>query len=309
MGPLRKLKQQVRGRRDDQADASGNQLVVAPVPPLRLDQRDPRSQIPFIRSMSQAPRDQGSGPKQHETNGDRTAAALRDAAAQVSWYHTIELPGGVVTPGFYDHRPLVPHYGIPDDLAGKRVLDVATADGFWAFEFERRGADVVAADISRIAELDFPPGLQSVVDTEGLDAPTGAGFALAQGALGSKVERVQRSVYDLDPAETGTFDLVHAADILLHLESPIRALQAIRAMAHGTALITDCFDPLLEAGMTRYLGGWENMTWWSPSLATLGQMILDAGFGGVHLHSVYRLGSASAAGRPWRATFMASTDT
>jgi len=232
---------------------------------------------------------------------------LRAAAAEISWYHTIELPGGVVTPGFYDHRALVPHYGIPDSLTGQRVLDVATADGFWAFELERRGGDVVAADISRIAELDLPPQLQSVVDDEGLDAPTGAGFALAHGALGSTVERIQRSVYDLDPSATGTFDFVHAADILLHLESPIRALQAIRRVTLGTALITDCFDPLLENGMTRYLGGWENMTWWSPSLSTLGQMILDAGFGHVKLHAVYRLSSAGMAEGPWRATFVAST--
>jgi len=42
------------------------------------------------------------------------------------------------------------------------------------------------------------------------------------------------------------------------------------------------------------------MTRWSPSLATLGQVILDAGFSGVHLHSVYRLGSASAMVDPVR---------
>ena len=64
----------------------------------------------------------------------RTAATNPDGlpgevAAVFAWYHTIELPGGVVTPGVYDHRPLLPHYGIPDDLTGKRVLDVATFDG------------------------------------------------------------------------------------------------------------------------------------------------------------------------------------
>ena len=53
----------------------------------------------------------------------------------------LHIRGGVVTPGLFDHRPLVPQYGLPESLSGKRALDVATFDGFWAFELERRGAE------------------------------------------------------------------------------------------------------------------------------------------------------------------------
>ena len=52
------------------------------------------------------------------------------------WYHTITFPNGEVTPGIFDHRDLLPHYGLPDDLTGKRALDVGTANGFWAFEID-----------------------------------------------------------------------------------------------------------------------------------------------------------------------------
>ncbi len=38
-----------------------------------------------------------------------------------------------------------------------RVLDVGTWDGFWAFEMERRGADVVALDVEHESEYDWPP--------------------------------------------------------------------------------------------------------------------------------------------------------
>ena len=41
-----------------------------------------------------------------------------------AWYHTVDLEDGVITPGQYDHRPLLPHYGLPDDLTGKTALDV-----------------------------------------------------------------------------------------------------------------------------------------------------------------------------------------
>ena len=33
--------------------------------------------------------------------------SLRAEVERLPWYHTIELPGGIVTPGEYDHRPVV----------------------------------------------------------------------------------------------------------------------------------------------------------------------------------------------------------
>lgn len=54
--------------------------------------------------------------------------SLADRVKSIAWYHTIDLPGGVRTAGAFDHRDLVPHYGLPDSLAGQRVLDVGTFD-------------------------------------------------------------------------------------------------------------------------------------------------------------------------------------
>jgi tRNA (mo5U34)-methyltransferase len=56
----------------------------------------------------------------------------RRVAAFSYWYHRIELPGGVTTPGW---APLsADAYRLPSDLAGKRVLDIGAWDGFWSFE-------------------------------------------------------------------------------------------------------------------------------------------------------------------------------
>jgi len=84
------------------------------------------------------------------------AGAILERIADIEWYHTIELPYGVATPGFVDHRPQLELYGLPQDMRGMRALDVATYDGFWAFEMERRGADVTAIDIGSWAEFDIP---------------------------------------------------------------------------------------------------------------------------------------------------------
>ncbi len=201
------------------------------------------------------------------------------------WYHTIELPHGIVTTGIYDHRSLVPIYGIPGDLKGQRVLDVATADGFWAFEFERRGAKVTAVDIDTTSEIDVPAQVKQLAAERGYDDPIGDGFAMAHRLLKSGVERVGGSIYDLDPDRLGRFDLVHAGDILLHLRDPILALQQVRRVTAGQALIADVFDPGLDTlgkdphALVRYLGGWNTTGWWIPSLDTLVQMVADAGLG------------------------------
>jgi tRNA (mo5U34)-methyltransferase len=72
------------------------------------------------------------------------------------WYHTLELAPGVVTPGMFDLRPYVSRYGLPERLDGKRVLDIGTWDGFWAFEMERRGAAEVVAS-SATSTTPIPP--------------------------------------------------------------------------------------------------------------------------------------------------------
>ena len=66
-----------------------------------------------------------------------------------SWYHTIDMPDGTATPGFYDTRGSPSFIPWPKKLAGGRCLDVGTFDGFWAFELERRGAaEVIALDLA-----------------------------------------------------------------------------------------------------------------------------------------------------------------
>ena len=83
-------------------------------------------------------------------------ADLPAEMAQIDWYHTIELPGGAFTPGFYDHRPLVPRLPIPASLEGKRCLDIAGSDGFFAFEMWRRGAaEVISIDLEDPARQEW----------------------------------------------------------------------------------------------------------------------------------------------------------
>ena len=276
------------------------------IPALRLD--DPRAALEkYMRELGRSLEWLPDGWAPAQVEGE----SLADQVKKLFWYHTIELPGGVTTPGNSDHRPLVPHYGIPADLRGKRVLDIGTWDGFWAFEFERRGAEVTALDIDRLTQTDIPPALRKAVAESGLDQPLGAGFEIASRARGSTVKRVSGSVYDLDPDEIGTFDLVHFADVSLHLERPLEAFRKIRSVTAGTAMIVDAIHMDLDAdtdrNLTEYLSGWTDVVWWTPSLNTFAQMVLDAGFANVKVHRVYRLNPRVAPGPGrWRAILIAS---
>jgi tRNA (mo5U34)-methyltransferase len=205
--------------------------------------------------------------------------ALERVRAQ-RWYHTLELAPGVVTEGWFDLRDQVRHYGIPERLDGLRVLEVGTWDGFWAFELERRGAaEVVALDLDDERDLDWPPRRRPETFSE---QPRGAGFALASELLGSKVQRVVRSIYDATPDELGTFDLVFCSAVLLHLRDQFLALERMAALCTGQLILAEEYDrasSLLPFPVSRYLADRDGaVVFWLPSARTWRRMAWSAGF-------------------------------
>lgn len=288
------------GRPDATSDA---RLVVRKPPRVKTEPRDDRAWNAFLGGL------QGSkcapAPEDLDTHDK-----LADEVAARTWYHTLELPFQIVTPGAYDHRQLVPHYGLPDDLDGQSALDVASADGFWALELERRGADVTSADVRTLAELDLPGVARTFIsERDAIALPFESNFALVRRVLGSKIQIVHSNVYDLDPKTTGTFDLVHTGDLLHHLRDPVLALERLRSVCHGRLLFSDVFDPAIDTGgggpgLTRHLRG-SAVLWWAPALGTLTQMVSDAGFLDVEVVTTYSLAERGATQGPWRAVLRA----
>ena len=211
----------------------------------------------------------------------------------MQWYHTIDLPCGIATPGLTDHRTQLGHYGLPDDMRGMRALDVATFDGFWAFEMERRGAEVVCIDIPSVQCADIPDRIRDRLSPD-QDHATGDGFRLAHELLGSRVERRELSVYDLDPEAVGKFDVVLMSDLLLHLRDPMRALERVYSVVRdgGHAIIAEPHNPELDVlgeSAVQQLLGYERYVWGIPSATLLRRMLSVAGFGQVDEVSRFRL--------------------
>ena len=225
--------------------------------------------------------------------------ALRAEVERYPWYHTLELGNGVVTDAMFDHRPVLHRYPVPADLSGLRCLDVGTMDGFWAFEMERRGAaSVTAVDLDDPEALDWPASLRDGEKT--LDETKSERFALAKRALGSEVERITLSVYDLSPERIGTFDFVFCGDLLIHLRDPVAAAEAIRTVCGGRAVIVNNIKRfrVRERQPIAELDGVDQFVWWYTNLAGLVRIVRAAGFPRVEPAGTFEL--PFKRGGPWR---------
>ncbi|HUP03165.1 MAG TPA: methyltransferase domain-containing protein [Bryobacteraceae bacterium] len=217
------------------------------------------------------------------------------------WYHTMDLPHGLVTPGQYDFRRSLPCFPFPSDMRGMRVLDVGSATGYFAFEFERRGAAVVSVELPSLYSLDRFPGqdvehsiarIQKMMG--GADRPDAAQlylrllegpFQFCHKLLSSRVERCYSTVYDLSSANTGgrPFDLVFMGDILLHTLHPLQALAAVAPLCRGELIIAQVMPESADGRPAmHYVGGdsleSDEVSWWWPNQACLEQLLRKLGF-------------------------------
>ena len=238
----------------------------------------------------------------------RVAAARRALEQNPTWYHTIELAPGVLTPGHVDHRWLAGKL-LPDDLSGRRALDIGTFDGFWAFEMERRGAEVVAIDVETIDAAEWPPlnreRLLRESEAHGLEL--GRGFRLAKELLGSNAERVICGVYDLTPeAIGGPVDFIFEGALLQHLRDPVRALERARNTLRpdGRMLVWEVIS-LLDTmraprrPLARFSPILSDFTWWMPNYAALHSMPRAAGFKNVKRVGLHRSKGLNPGMRNW----------
>ncbi len=229
---------------------------------------------------------------------DELARARQMVDGVGTWYHRIEVAPGLVTPGVNDSQLVLRALDLPSDLSGLRVLDIGTRDGFFAFECERRGADVTAIDY--------------------MD-PSETGFLVARELLGSKVEFIQENVYELSHEAYGGFDLVLFLGVLYHLRDPMLALDRIWGVSRGrliveTQMIDEALlnpagefrrladiDPELEAMplMQFYRGAELNQDptcVWAPNEACLAAMLQEVGFS---VDAQLRIGQRGIAFATW----------
>jgi tRNA (mo5U34)-methyltransferase len=201
-------------------------------------------------------------------------------------YHSIELPDGSVLPGLQPVEHLrwrLDLFHLAEDLRGKRVLDVGAWDGWFSFECERRGAEVVA------------------VDCIALDT-----FLEAKELLGSKVEYLTLDVNELSSKLLGTFDIVLFFGVLYHLRHPLLGLEKAVELSTDLVLIESFviqaeqrqIPAVMEFYERTELGGQVD-NWCGPSPECLASMCRSAGFAQVELLDITNQRASAICKRHW----------
>lgn len=226
------------------------------------------------------------------------------------WYHTIDLGGGLITPGQYDFRDTIGEFGFPADLSGQNVLDIGSATGFFAFEFEKRGANVTSVELPSLYELDRFPGQDVEVNVRKIQrmlfprrpgplaeyeaefSPEQLYYYLLEGPfrfcadrLKSRARRVYSSIYNLTLSLLGRtegFDLVFVGDVLLHTLRPFDAICAIAPLCKGRLVIAQEMPEYGDFAGMIYKGGEDpdedHVCWWMPTKLCFVQLLRKFGF-------------------------------
>jgi tRNA (mo5U34)-methyltransferase len=136
------------------------------------------------------------------------------------FHSPFDFGNGVVTKPWYVKRRFERRLALLKlpDLTGKTVLDIGAWDGYFSFEFERRGA-------KRVLAVD-------VWDEGALEA-----FLLAREHFNSNVEYRSVDAHQLSPQLIGTFDVVFCAGLLYHLRYPLYGLERIRSVTAGQLIL------------------------------------------------------------------------
>jgi SAM-dependent methyltransferase len=190
------------------------------------------------------------------------------------WYHAIDLGDEGVTVPVSDYSATWNNIReIRDRVSyeGKKVLDIASWDGMWAFEAEKRGASMVVA-VDCVSMI----GRQDIVDAQ-------RKFLYAREKLQSNViPYYDRSIHSLTKLEpiTGKFDIIQNLGLLYHLENPWHALKQCRRMLNhdGIMILETACSLSTEATMTINRGDAafydsDPTTYWAPSVSCLKLML------------------------------------
>jgi tRNA (mo5U34)-methyltransferase len=135
----------------------------------------------------------------------------------MGWYHSFEFSDGSAIDGYMPlsvQKERYSRYPIPDNLCGKRVLDIGAWDGWFSFEAERHGGQVTAIDY--------------------VEVPT---FQQVHRRLRSKVDYRVLDFYELPSAGLSKFDIVFFLGVLYHLRHPLLALEIVCGLTSDVAVV------------------------------------------------------------------------
>jgi tRNA (mo5U34)-methyltransferase len=244
------------------------------------------------------------------TIAPRTFDPSKLSDGSIYWHQGWDIFPGVSTPGRSLVAEIAKWIELPERLDGKRVLDVGAWNGCMSLECERRGAVEVTA--------------------LSLEHPEATGFTWLKDLVESeRTSYVRGTIYDLDPARLGTFDIVLCFGVIYHLRYPILGMDNLRRVTTGELYLeTHVIDTeavrfgangetvnLREIGLEKsaimqfypkdeLMGDWSN--WFGPSSSAVQKILDTAGFTVEHCFVSGNRGYFRAKVRPGLPPFIAN---
>ncbi len=192
---------------------------------------------------------------------------LQEKVNKIRWFHSIELPYGITTPGLSKRNKEIWEAVGLKDLHGKHVLDVGCAEGYYSLKAEEAGAEVLALD-------------------KGDRKNSNEGINLAIKARESKVIFREMDAQDISSSKIGEFDIVFYLGVLYHIRNPMLALDRIAEVCKGELILeTEFFLGPLTQPTLHLVKKQEPMSdpnWFVPNESALRAMLHEAGFAKVH---------------------------
>ena len=212
------------------------------------------------------------------------------------WYHSYEFNRnveGVVRE--YGLHPVLNKFLLPENMEGKTFLDIGTASGFFSFEMERRGAEVVSFDLGlddQPDQIPYPNALDRTKDNREFFEKLHKSYWYAHRYFNSKARVVYGSVMRM-PDWLGEFDVTILGSILQHLRDPLGAIIEADRHTNHTLILCEayykskepvmCFQADPEGSNPQY---W---TWWKMSSSFLVMVLRTLGYKNIEVCGPFNL--------------------
>jgi tRNA (mo5U34)-methyltransferase len=203
-----------------------------------------------------------------------SAEEARAAVGSYIWWHSIDLGGGVTTPGRKTPHTMTTEFEntfAKINLKNKSVLDIGASNGGFAVEAMRRGA-------RRVVALDH----HQWNDKEWRGRET---FELVRRATATDIEALDINLDQpyLRLSHLGHFDVVLFLGVFYHLLNPIGAFREIVPLVREILIVETHIEhtsdprPLMVFFPGVELAG-DVSNWWGPNTSLMTELLRAAGF-------------------------------
>lgn len=216
----------------------------------------------------------------------RTQEEITAFINKYTWYHKIDLGNNIITPGYNWEQlwNLTRSVRAKIDYTGKKVLDLGSLEGMWAFEAENLGAaSVVATDVCYEGFVEKFHFCKEILKSSVIPY-----YNVSPYDLFNRLDVFLQECCEEHELSNRLFDIVQHLGLLYHLQNPMLSLAQARSVIKDggtlifeTAAVTNVNQPvMLFNGSTmgnKYIYE-DHTTWWAPTISCLKEMLASCLF-------------------------------